>query len=448
MKIHTTIDKENEVEGLLNTLNIPFTRKRENEKMDDGIYITNIGNERKNPLTYIHYDIGSLPEIYTFNEEWSFTHVLFTIKKEDWNNLTQETKDLIGKPKSGTFIYWKDYEKKDIDFELPIETTKPRYPIYIISYNRYEKMITMKYLEEMKTPYYIVVKNEDQYEKYKKSLVDKKFEYYTLLKVDDDFMKKQEILGNSGGIPQRNFCWEHSKLNSFNSHWIIDDNIKGFYMYNFDSKKRLDNCSFFSLMEDFRDDIVEPIGLLSPNYTNDVKSYRPPYRMNTKNYSCILVNNKVLDDMGIKWRKTYNEDVRLMLECLENGIRCIGMNMFLINKMSTGSVKGGNCDIYEYERPTRPVIKNKDFYKRKEVFEKKIIDICLEEDFQLQYENLWKTEGVDFVFYRGFMNKFVEIYRDYPEYIKYKTTHKDKRPHHRINTDKFKYGDMGLITFK
>ena len=100
--------------------------------------------------------------------------------------------------------------------------------------------------------------------------------------------------------------------------------------------------------------------ILSPNYTNDVKGYRCPYNINTKNYSCILVNNEVLKKNKIKWRKKFNEDVRIMLDCLENGIRCIGMNMFLIKKSSTGSVKGGgNCSIYEYERPSKIINKDK-----------------------------------------------------------------------------------------
>ena len=448
MKIHSTNDTYAELQALLNELDVRYTLTHENKRENAELIVENISNKKREKYTYMDYRIPNLP-LFTYNHDWVRTHILFEIKKNDWESLEQSKKDMIGKVLNGKYIYWKDYKKKDIDFELPTNIEMPKYPLYIISFDRYDTLITMKNLEQMKVPYNIVVKNQEQYEKYDVALKEKKYQYYTLIAMPDEFGREQQELGNYGGIPQRNYCWEHAKNSGHSSHWVIDDNIDGFFMYNYDSKKLFNSPTFFSIMEKFRDGIIEPIALLSPNYTNDVKSYRAPFKLNTKNYSCILINNEKLDAQNIKWRRKYNEDVRLMLDCLEKGIRCIAMNMFLTNKASTGSVKGGNCEIYEYERPTEIIVKNADFYNEKKAFEKKILDIANDIDFERKYNELWSlAENKKFLEFRGFMNKFIEVYRDYPQYISLKYEHKDKRPHHAINTDKYKYKNaMGLISF-
>jgi hypothetical protein len=74
----------------------------------------------------------------------------------------------------------------------------PRFPVYIISKGRWERRQTSKTLEAMKVPYRIVVE-PSEYEKYLEFIDEKK-----ILKLPEDFSKRGE-----GGIPVRNWVWEH-----------------------------------------------------------------------------------------------------------------------------------------------------------------------------------------------------------------------------------------------
>jgi len=65
--------------------------------------------------------------------------------------------------------------------------------------------------------------------------------------------------------------------------------------------------------------------------------------MNTRVYSCILVNNRI----PFRWRGKYNEDTDLSLRCLKAGGDTILFNAFLIDKRTTMVQDGGNEKIYK-----------------------------------------------------------------------------------------------------
>ena len=94
---------------------------------------------------------------------------------------------------------------------------KNKYPIYIISKGRWDSRFTSKALDEMKQPYKIVVepKEYDMYAQYISA--DK------IICLPDNFSEQ-----NQGGIPARNFVWEHSINEGHERHWILDDNIEQF----------------------------------------------------------------------------------------------------------------------------------------------------------------------------------------------------------------------------
>lgn len=350
-----------------------------------------------------------LPE-YTIDWNFAYNHYVFEcdITKERLNEICRVNNlDCNGTKlyyNVGSYIELRKSIKNNQTIEnyyLNDENIKPPiYPIYVISYQRehlLQKKYTMSILDSMKIPYYICIK-ECELDNYKKMLENLKYKYYTLIAMDKEFEYNQNSIGNYGGIPQRNYCWEHSI--GFSKYWILDDNIKGFYLWNKFAKTEFNNPLFFSLLENFMDSIIEDVGLLSPNYYSEYPDYdlRDRYYINQKNYSCILVNTKLLEKKNIRWRKTYNEDVRLGLDCLINNIRTIGFNQFLIWKESTGSLKGGNSEIYENH----------------------------------------KLEGYE--------KKFREIQQEYPDYIKNTKKYKDGRSHHSINYNKFK--EFKFITFK
>ena len=82
------------------------------------------------------------------------------------------------------------------------------------------------------------------------------------------------------------------------------------------------------------------------NYYNFCKNTDrvPPYYLNTRIYSCILIQNNLCH----KWRGKYNEDTDLSLRVLKDGNCTILFNAFLCGKVTTMRMTGGNTgEVYE-----------------------------------------------------------------------------------------------------
>jgi hypothetical protein len=144
-----------------------------------------------------------------------------------------------------------------------------------------------------------------------------------------------------GSIPARNFIWEHAISEGHRWHWILDDNICGFYRYNRNLKIPCDSGTVFRVAEDFVRRYAN-IGLAGFNYEFFAPQRQkiPPYYLNTRIYSCILIRN----DLPFRWRGRYNEDTDLSLRVLKAGWCTVLFNAFLAKKMNTMSMKGGNTD--------------------------------------------------------------------------------------------------------
>jgi hypothetical protein len=65
-----------------------------------------------------------------------------------------------------------------------------------------------------------------------------------------------------------------------------------------------------------------------------------PYILNTRVYSCTLVNNS----LPIRWRSIYNDDTDVCLQALKTGWCNVLFNAFLCCKAQTMTVKGGNTE--------------------------------------------------------------------------------------------------------
>jgi hypothetical protein len=204
----------------------------------------------------------------------------------------------------------------------------PKYPIYIISKGRWESRLTSKSLEKMDVPYHIVIEPQE----FK--------EYAAVIDPHKILVLPFSNLGQ-GGIPARNWVWEHSITVGFDRHWIIDDNISEFRRWNNNRKLKVNDGAIFKAMEDFTDR-YENIALCGPNYFMFVKQKYPddPFRMNVRIYSCILINNSI----PYRWRGRYNEDTDLSLRALKDGWCTILFNAFLATKSTTMTMKGGNTD--------------------------------------------------------------------------------------------------------
>jgi hypothetical protein len=204
----------------------------------------------------------------------------------------------------------------------------PRYPIYIISKGRWDSRLTSKALEKINIPYRIVIEPQE-YDNYAEVIDEKKI-----------LVLPFSNLG-LGSIPVRNWVWEHSISEGHDRHWILDDNIRDFWRLNRNSKIQVETGATFCAIEDFTDR-YENVDMSGMNYIFFAKRKQliPPYYVNTRVYSCILLKN----DQPFRWRGRYNEDTDLSLRILKSGKCTLLFNTFLAGKQQTMTMKGGNTD--------------------------------------------------------------------------------------------------------
>lgn len=209
----------------------------------------------------------------------------------------------------------------------------PEYPVYIVSKGRWETRLTSKALERMKVPYRIAVEPQE-YDQYA-SVIDP---------------SKILVLPFSnhglGPTPARNWVWEHALAAGYKRHWVMDDNIDAFRRLNYNVKACAESGTIFRCAEIFVDR-YENVPLAGFNYTGLCKATdrAPPFTLNTRIYSCLLIEN----DIPYRWEGKYNEDTDLSLRILKDGFCTIQFNAFLCDKVTTQRMKGGNNDEF-YKR--------------------------------------------------------------------------------------------------
>lgn len=203
-----------------------------------------------------------------------------------------------------------------------------KYPIYIISKGRWESRLTSKALEKMGQPYHIVIEPQE-YEEYSKVIDPKKI-----------LVLPFSNLGQ-GSIPARNWVWEHSISIGAEKHWILDDNIRQFHTLKNNRRALINSNTGFRAIEEFVDR-YENIALAGMQYTMFAidKQRHPPFILNTRIYSCILIQNNI----PYRWRGRYNEDTDLSLRALKDGWCTVLFYAFLCAKSATMTLKGGNTE--------------------------------------------------------------------------------------------------------
>lgn len=206
----------------------------------------------------------------------------------------------------------------------------PDYPIYIVSKGRWNSRLTSKALENMRVPYSIVIEPQE-YEN-----------YAAVINPGKILMLPFSNLG-LGSIPARNWIWEYSISQGAEWHWILDDNISWFARVNQNKKIQVDSGICFKVVEDFvsRYQNIALAGLQYEMFMPAIKAHKfPPFLLNTRIYSCILIRNKI----PYRWRGRYNEDTDLSLQVLEDGWCTFLMQAFVAKKIATMRMKGGNTD--------------------------------------------------------------------------------------------------------
>lgn len=210
-----------------------------------------------------------------------------------------------------------------------------KYPICIPSKGRADCQKTGKALDRMGMPYKFFVESLE-YDEYVKHLG-----------TDRVVSMPFDNLGQ-GSIPARNFIWEWAKERGFDRHWTLDDNIAGFCRCNNNRRLCVYGGGMFKAMEDFVDR-YENIAMAGPHDKGFVPDREPgltPFLMNSRVYSCILLDTNLPD----RWRGRYNEDTDLSLRLLKQGYCTTLFRSVLMDKSPTVGVrnskpmKGGNTE--------------------------------------------------------------------------------------------------------
>ena len=229
--------------------------------------------------------------------------------------------------------------------------TNPGYPIYIVSKRRADVCLTARALKKINVPFHIVV-NEDEYETYSEVfgseiILPMPQKYYDEYDTFDDLGSTKA----KGPGAARNYCWDHSLEQGSKWHWVLDDNISTFYLKDGNNYHPVTTGLIFKLAEDFINR-YENIALAGFNYhmfaPKKQKSY--PFRLNTRIYSCLFIRN----DIPYRWRGRYNEDTDLSLRVLKDGWCTVLFNAFLIHKLATQVLKGGNTEQFYSKEGTLP----------------------------------------------------------------------------------------------
>lgn len=206
----------------------------------------------------------------------------------------------------------------------------PQYPIYIISKGRWEKPLTATYLTTLNVPFHIVVE-EQEYEHYARVIDPQKILVLPFANL------------GQGSTPARNWVWDHSMQIGARRHWILDDNIYMFLRFHQNLKVPVGDGTIFRIAEDFVDR-YENVAISGFNYIHFIERKKgnryKPFRLNTRIYSCILIQN----DIPYRWRGKYNEDTDLCIRALKDGWCTLLFNAFLADKTTTMRMAGGNTD--------------------------------------------------------------------------------------------------------
>ena len=228
---------------------------------------------------------------------------------------------------------------------------KPRHPVYVVSKGRWQRCLTARELARMGVPFFVVVEAHER------------DSYATVVGADRVLVLPQQYLddydtcddlGSSkskGPGAARNFCWDHAISQGASWHWVMDDNIEHFYRLNRNLKVVMGTGSALAAAEDFAQR-YENVAIAGLNYEKFCKATDavPPYVLNTRIYSCLLIRN----DIPYRWRGRYNEDTDLSLRVLKDGWCTIQFNAFLAGKMTTQQMSGGNTDDFYAHEGTLP----------------------------------------------------------------------------------------------
>lgn len=212
----------------------------------------------------------------------------------------------------------------------------PRYPIFIPTKGRADSRMTIRMFDKLGAPYTIFVEAQE-------------FDAYA----EHVPTSRIRVLPhqNKGLTVTRNYIWDYAESIGLEKFWTFDDNITGLYRFNYNLKTPCADATVLAVAETFASR-YENIGIVGLNYFMFVSRKAagiPPYYLNTRVYSNMLIPTRLKDRKGVPFRNVtfYNDDTDLCLRVLKDGLCTVLFNAFLIFKQTTMTVSGGMTDYYE-----------------------------------------------------------------------------------------------------
>jgi DNA polymerase I-like protein with 3'-5' exonuclease and polymerase domains len=210
----------------------------------------------------------------------------------------------------------------------------PKYPVFVPTKGRYESRFTIKALENIGVPYTAVIEQQE-YDNYA-AVVNPK----NILVLPHQ---------NKGLVVTRNWIWNYALSKGYKKFWTMDDNIVSFHRLNRNLKPTVSSGTILKVIEDFTERYENvPISGMHYYMFAPRKTEVPPFYLNTRVYSNMLIETEIKDPNGKYYRNEgfYNDDTDLCLRILKDGFCTILFNAFLIKKSVTMTVKGGMTEHY------------------------------------------------------------------------------------------------------
>ncbi len=203
--------------------------------------------------------------------------------------------------------------------------------MYVPSKGRYDNNLTAKMFARDRVPFTLVVEPAEQ-------------DHYAAVWGDKATIEVLPADG-FGLMAARNWIRDHAEAAGADRHWQFDDNIRGMLRPYKGKRLPIEAGAALTPAEDFVDRYtnVALAGFQYYTFHPDTCVY-PPFVHNVHVYSATLVNHA----MPYRWRRAYNDDTDIVLQALVGGWATILFNAFLIDKLRTMTMAGGNTtDLYD-----------------------------------------------------------------------------------------------------
>lgn len=202
----------------------------------------------------------------------------------------------------------------------------PRYPVYVPSKGRWATCYTARFLTEDRVPFRLVVEAPEE-------------DHYRQAFPDADILVLP-FQDQGSVVPARNWIREHSIDGGHDRHWQLDDNMTGVLRLYRGLIVPANAGVGLRVCEDLTDRYTN-VAVSGLNYEMFItEETRQPFTHNCHVYSCSLVDNRA----PIQWRGRYNEDTDLCLQALSQGLCTLALNVFVVKKLRTMILAGGNTD--------------------------------------------------------------------------------------------------------